>query len=146
MRLRRQIFRSSSTLLAPSPARGILVARTFPVLIYADLLTVRRSPGPPLLERSAASILYSAGVLLAIGVPEEWQTRQLVWEASWLAKVSNGVISPSEALKFGSSNLLLMLGLDSSDRAFVAWEKDPMEFGSRVVARSTPQGQVELLQ
>ena len=39
--------------------------------------TRRASPGPPWVEKTAPSILFSAGVKLAIGVPEEWQTRQV---------------------------------------------------------------------
>jgi hypothetical protein len=122
--------------VSPAPSDSVV-----PVLIQPRL----RNPGPPLRELNAANILHNAGVLLSLGVPEEWQSRTLLWEAAWAMKTSHGEVSHVEAISWLSTNLEQALGIDEDvGLEFVAWERDPWEFGSRAVAASKA-GAVELL-
>ncbi|SGY68039.1 BQ5605_C004g02842 [Microbotryum silenes-dioicae] len=110
----------------------------------------RAVAGPPLSPQNAATILHLAGVRLGLGVPEEWQTRTLLWEAAWAQKTSSGHISRAEAIKWVSSNLEGMLELetagDGEHANWVAYERDPFEFGSRAIAISNTQwGHVEFV-
>ncbi|GAA5969186.1 hypothetical protein JCM21900_004720 [Sporobolomyces salmonicolor] len=112
----------------------------------------RALPGPPLTERAATTILHEAGVKLALGIPEEWMTRTLLFEAAWAQRLSRGRVSRAEAISWISTNLDDLLGgleehtssKGEDDKVeFVAFERDPFEFGSRMVAMSK-QGGVEL--
>ncbi|KAL8291602.1 hypothetical protein RQP46_001860 [Phenoliferia psychrophenolica] len=109
----------------------------------------RAVPGPPLTKRNAANILYNAGVLFGLGVPEEWQARTLLWEAAWASRDSNDEISRSAAIAWLTTNLESILDLPKPHELveFVAYERDPFEFGSRAVAASSGDGKtVELFE
>ncbi|CEQ43009.1 SPOSA6832_04872, partial [Sporobolomyces salmonicolor] len=112
----------------------------------------RALPGPPLTEHAATTILHEAGVKLALGIPEEWMTRTLLFEAAWAQRLSRGHVSRAEAISWISTNLDDLLGSleehassegEDDKVEFVAFERDPFEFGSRMVAMSK-QGGVEL--
>ncbi|GAA5872453.1 hypothetical protein JCM1840_006065 [Sporobolomyces johnsonii] len=113
----------------------------------------RALPGPPLTEHAATTVLHKAGVKLALGVPEEWMTRTLLFEAAWAQRLSRGEVSRADAISWISTNLDDLLGGldntasshdDDDDKVeFVAFERNPFEFGSRMVAISK-RGGVEL--
>ncbi|GAA5986559.1 hypothetical protein JCM5350_001371 [Sporobolomyces pararoseus] len=103
----------------------------------------RALPGPPLTRDSHTTVLHRAGVKLALGLPEEWQTRTLLFEAAWAQRLSRAEVSRKQAIAWISTNFEDMLGLESNDNEFVAFERDPFEFGSRMVAKSK-NGGVEL--
>lgn len=135
-------------LLAAELAAAQIAVVLSPVRAYPGSFDSRRSsPGPPLVEKSAAVILYSAGVTIGFGSAEEWEPRLLLLEAAWVSKNSNGAIGRREAIEFVSSNLEAMFEIESTsqDIEFVAFAGDPFEFGSRMVAMSS-RGQIELME
>ncbi|GAA5942389.1 uncharacterized protein JCM15063_006228 [Sporobolomyces koalae] len=103
----------------------------------------RALPGPPLTRDTHTTVLHRAGVKVALGLPEEWQTRTLLFEAAWAQRLSRDEISRKEAIEFISSNFEDMFGINHDEHDFVAFERDPFEFGSRMVAQSQ-KGGVEL--
>ncbi|GAA5854825.1 hypothetical protein JCM8547_004085 [Rhodosporidiobolus lusitaniae] len=119
-----------------------------PVRAFPETWDERRGlPGPPLTRATAVEMLHEAGVKLALGVQEEYQVRGLLWEAAWAQKLTEGRISRKEAVEFVSTNLEEMFRIDTEQAGkveFVAFERDPFEFGSRLVAASTADGRVKL--
>ncbi|GAA5909922.1 hypothetical protein JCM8208_000990 [Rhodotorula glutinis] len=104
----------------------------------------RALPGPPLTLDTPQTVLHRAGVTLAIGTDEEWMPRSVVQEAAWAQKLSRGQVSRKEAVAWVSTNFDELFGLedegvDDEDAKidFVAFERDPFEFGARVVAVSS---------
>lgn len=85
----------------------------------------RRAPsGAPLSNVSSVGALAAAGVKTALGVPEEWQVRTLLWEAAWAVRNSNGKLGRKDAVAMLSSNVEQMFGLTSKGKkaVFVAHE------------------------
>lgn len=84
----------------------------------------RALAGPPLTEFNPATALEKAGVKVGLGVPEEWQARQLLWEAAWAQKDSGGEVDRRTAVGWVSSNLEEILGLSKPHKLaeFVAYE------------------------
>lgn len=80
--------------------------------------------GPPLTQRHSIHILQNAGVLVGLGVPEEWQTKTILWEAAWAKLNSNGELSRLDAIAWVSTNLENMFGLEKENERveFVAYE------------------------
>lgn len=136
-------FRSSSVLLARSQNRGTNVERehTSSLAGAPSHPHFCSTPGPPLTKRNAANILHNAGVVVGFGVrrwssldrasltfslqvPEEWQARNLLWEAAWAARDSNGEVSRADAVAWLSSNLEQILDLPFAHEfeEFVAYE------------------------
>ncbi|TNY18704.1 carbohydrate esterase family 9 protein [Rhodotorula diobovata] len=103
----------------------------------------RRSlPGPPLTPDTAQTVLHRAGVVVALGSEEEWMPRSVVQEAAWAQRLSRGEVSRRDAVAWVSTNLVELFGLDDEREEdakvdFAAFERDPFEFGSRVVAVSS---------
>ncbi|BGP37577.1 hypothetical protein JCM10449v2_001494 [Rhodotorula kratochvilovae] len=101
----------------------------------------RRSlPGPPLTRDTALSALHRAGVRVALGTEEEWMPRTALWEAGWAWRLAGGEVERGEAVAWVSSNLEELFGLEREEGdkvEFAAFERDPLEFGSRVVAVSS---------
>ena len=84
----------------------------------------RALAGPPLTQYNPATALEKAGVKVGLGVPEEWQARQLLWEAAWAQKDSGGEVDRQTAVGWVSSNLEHILGLSKPHKLaeFVAYE------------------------
>ncbi|KAI8970441.1 hypothetical protein BDF20DRAFT_891289 [Mycotypha africana] len=103
--------------------------------------------GAPLTNGTAAHILHSYGVKLAIGVSDDGWARNLAWDAGWLAATSppahaNLAISEQEALKFITTNLQDIFGLATDRKGqsslsikndFVVWSGSPFDFKSRPI-------------
>ncbi|GAA6052454.1 hypothetical protein JCM3770_001121 [Rhodotorula araucariae] len=111
-------------------------ARSFPATWDAR----RALPGPPLTRDTALAVLHRAGVRVALGSDEEWMPRTALWEAGWAWRLAGGEFARKEAVAWVSSALEELFGLEreEGDRVeFAAFERDPLEFGSRVVAVSS---------
>lgn len=79
--------------------------------------------GLPLTQQSALVVLEEAGVLVAIGVPEEWQIRHLLWEAAWQATNAGGKITRKQAVDWISRNFAKMFNVEISlDADFIAYK------------------------
>lgn len=147
-------------------AANIAVILTSPRAFPTTWDRRRGLPGPPLTPDTPAVVLHKAGVRVAFGIEEEWQARLVMWEAAWAQKLSRGHISREEAVAWISTNFDEMFGLEQEKDGkvdFVAFEvrklpfrllvqltnlltrqRDPFEFGSRVVATSAGS-QVKIL-
>ncbi|KZV62706.1 carbohydrate esterase family 9 protein, partial [Peniophora sp. CONT] len=67
-------------------------------------------PGPPLSEKGQVEALRDAGVKVAIGALESWDSRNARFDIAWAALESGGRINKSEALALASTDLDLLLG------------------------------------
>ncbi|GAA6033304.1 hypothetical protein JCM8097_006683 [Rhodosporidiobolus ruineniae] len=142
-------------LVAPAlAAANIGVILSPPRSLPSEWDTRRGLPGPPLTREGPVEALHEAGVKVAIGFEEEYQARALLWEAAWAQRLTDGRVSRREAIEWVSSNLEELLGFGAGEERlekgeeeggeWVAFERDPFEFGSRVVAASTADHRVKL--
>jgi hypothetical protein len=147
-------------------AANIAVILTSPRAFPTTWDRRRSLPGPPLTLDTPSVVLHKAGVRVAFGIEEEWQARLVMWEVAWAQKLSRGSVTRAEAVAWVSTNFDEMFGLERAKYGkidFVAFEvrtpapahfarfpdahprqRDPFEFGSRVVAASAG-AQVKIL-
>lgn len=145
---------AESHLLAPELAAANVPVVLAPLQAYGESWDQRRSlTGAPLTNGTAVDVLYAAGVQVAIGTSEDWQTRDLGLMAG-IAHINSGccndpdckcTISEKEALNMVGSNIYAMLGLskEHSDE-FVVYEGNPLEINSRVRAIADGRGEVSV--
>ena len=119
------------------------------MLTYAETWDQRRSlTGAPLTNGTAIDVLHAAGVKVAIGTKEDWETRNLYLSAGIAYANGGGKINETEALAFVSSNIHDMLGLKSKQGGymdeFVVFEGSPLEIDGRVRAVADGRGSVTL--
>lgn len=136
---------AESWMLASALAEAHVGVVLAPFLAYSETWDQRRSlTGAPLTNGTAIDILHAAGVKVAIGTSEDWQTRNLYLGAGIAYTNGNGKINEIEALAFVSSNVYDMLGLkeprDEVVREFVVFEGSPLEIDSRVSAVADGRG------
>jgi imidazolonepropionase-like amidohydrolase len=108
-----------------------------PMLPHAQSWDQRRSlMGAPLTNGTTLDALLDAGVLVALGADEVWQTRELGLLAGIAWKNGEGRLSEGEALGLVSRNIYDMLGMKSkgANDDWVVWEGSPLETGGRVRA------------
>ncbi|KAI2634617.1 amidohydrolase [Xylaria nigripes] len=127
-------------------------------VVLSPLLSFRKSwdqgralTGAPLTNGTAIDRLVDAGVLVAIGIEEDWLIRDMGLLAGIAYKNSNGKIDESQALNLVGANVYKMLGLESSEisgefEEFVVFEGNPLEIGSRVRAVGNGLGKVEIFE
>lgn len=117
---------------------GVVLAPAFP---YAVEWEQRRSlSGAPLTNGTAIDVLTRAGVKLALGTAEDWETRDLFLMAGIARANSGGYINNTEALALVSSNIFDMLGLkddatkkrDSPLEHIAIFEGDPLTIQSQL--------------
>ncbi|KAK4547193.1 hypothetical protein LTR36_001414 [Oleoguttula mirabilis] len=140
---------AESHLLAPELAAANVSVVLAPLLAYGVSWDQRRSlTGAPLTNGTAIGILHAAGVKVAIGTSEDWETRDLALYAGIAHVNSGGKISESEALKMVSSNIYEMLGLKEKYVAgpgdFVVYDGNPLQIDSRVRAVADGRGVVSV--
>jgi hypothetical protein len=91
--------------------------------------------------------------LVGLGINEEWMARNTRNDAAWAYANSPHTFSKKEALDLVSSNLEILLGLESREfssagdhrKGWVAWEGDWTTFEGRVRAvRAEGGGPVDL--
>ncbi|ORX38692.1 hypothetical protein BD324DRAFT_621954 [Kockovaella imperatae] len=122
---------------------GVVVApsRSFP----ATWDQRRIMPGLPITNHSLASYLASKGVVVGLGSREEWETRNIRFEAGWQYANYHHVFSRQDAIDLVSANLEELLGLndrqdvhkadeDIGSESWVAYEGDMLSFEGRVRA------------
>ncbi|KAL1590809.1 hypothetical protein WHR41_00429 [Cladosporium halotolerans] len=136
-------------LLAPELAAAnvsIVLAPPFP---YAESWDQRRSlTGAPLTNGTAIDVLLEAGVNLALGTAEDWQTRDLYLFAGIAHANGGGKINEKEALGLVSGNVYEMLGLEGLKGdwrdEWVVSEGHPLQIPSRIVAVADGNGEVDV--
>ncbi|KAI1114027.1 amidohydrolase [Nemania sp. NC0429] len=121
-----------------------------PLLSYRTSWTQRRAlTGAPLTNGTAVDRLLEAGVLVAIGLEEDWVVRDLGLLAGIAYKNGGGKIDESQALDLVGANVFKLLGLGKSElgnvaNEFVVFEGSPLEVGSRVRAVGAGLGEVKV--
>ena len=140
---------AESHILANELAKAVVSVVLAPMLPYAESWDQRRSlTGAPLTNGTAIDVLHAAGVKVAIGTDEDWETRDLYLSAGIAHANGGGKISEKEALAFVSSNIYDMLGLktdqDRGTEEFVVFEGSPLEIDGRVRAVADGRGKVTL--
>ncbi|KAL0056647.1 hypothetical protein AAF712_016747 [Marasmius tenuissimus] len=117
---------------------GVIVApvRPFP----ASWQQLRILPGPPLSDKTAVETLIQHNITVAISsaaTEESWATRNLRWDAGWVALDSQDRISTADALELASTKVEELVGLevDDDDRDLVATKGgELLEFEGKVTA------------
>lgn len=128
---------AESHLVAPELAASNISVVLAPLLPYAQTWDQRRVlTGAPLTNGTAIDVLLGAGVKVAIGVDEIWETRELGWMAGWAYKNGKGRLTRKGALDLVGGNIydMLRLKLPEYEREWVVWEGDPLETGCRMRA------------
>lgn len=123
---------------------GVVLA---PLLSWAQSWDQRRAlMGAPLHNGTAINVLLNAGVKVAIGVDEAWETRDLGLAAGIALKNSEGRLTEQNALDLVSTNFYDFLGLEMPDAGteFVVYEGSPLEIGGRVVAIADGSGETRV--
>ncbi|KAI1158588.1 amidohydrolase [Nemania serpens] len=121
-----------------------------PLLSFRKSWNERRAlTGAPLTNGTAIDHLVEAGVLVAIGLEEDWVVRDLGLLAGIAYKNGGDKINESQALDLVGANVYKMLGLDESEIGnvvdeFVVFEGSPLDVGSRVRAVGTGLGEVKV--
>lgn len=128
---------AESHLVAKELAAANVSVILAPLLAYGVSWDQRRSlTGAPLTNGTAIDALHAAGVKVAIGTSEDWETRDLALYAGVAHANSGGKISENEALAMVSTNIYEMLGLtekySASTRQFVVYDGHPLQIDSRV--------------
>lgn len=136
---------AESWMLASALAEAHVGIVLVPFLAYSETWDQRRSlTGAPMTNGTAIDVLHAAGVRVAIGTSEDWQTRNLYLSAGIAYTNGDGDISEKDALAFVSSNIYDMLGLkeprDEVLREFVVFEGSPLQIDSRVRAVADGRG------
>nr|POE88247.1 hypothetical protein CFP56_11476 [Quercus suber] len=130
---------AESHLLAPELAAANVSVVLAPLLAYSDSWDQRRSlTGVPLTNGTAVDVLFTAGVKVAIGSKEDWETRDLGLYAGIAHANSRGMISEADALAMVSTNVYEMLDLTSKvadiREEFAVYEGHPLKISGRVRA------------
>ncbi|KAG5639405.1 hypothetical protein H0H81_002937 [Sphagnurus paluster] len=103
-------------------------------------------PGAPLTEQNAVAVLTANNVTVGLGVEEAWAARNLRFDVGWSALQTNGQLSKSEALALASTNLEILLGLNTENSDLVATQGgDLISFEGKVISVVSPgRGVVDL--
>ncbi|WVR07370.1 hypothetical protein IAU60_004411 [Kwoniella sp. DSM 27419] len=130
---------------------GVVVA---PVRSYPGEWDSRRIvPSVPLSNHTLPSYLAVHGVTVGLGILEEWQARNTMYEAAWVyANSPPGVFSKRDTLDLVGKNLERLLGLDDGSdkleresRGWVAHQGDVFALGGKVLAvRGVGRAEVDL--
>ncbi|KAH9474485.1 hypothetical protein JR316_0012944 [Psilocybe cubensis] len=102
-------------------------------------------PGPPLTMDNSISVLRRNNVTVAIGVVEQWSSRNIRFDLAWAALDSG--LSFREAIALASTNLERLLGVTSHDSDLVAVRgKTILDFEGKVAGIISPgRGVVDLI-
>ncbi|KID74998.1 uncharacterized protein G6M90_00g055900 [Metarhizium brunneum] len=108
----------------------------------------RALSGAPLTNGTAADWLVTAGVTVAVGLPEDWYVRDLGFEAGTAYRNGNGRFTEKSALDLVSRNIYKILGVrvdeDEDKGHFMISEGSPLEIGSRIRAVAAGNGRVSV--
>lgn len=110
--------------------------------------------GAPLTNGTAAHVLHSHGVKIAVGISDPGLARNLAWDAGWLAATSpsstdleGGAISEIQAIQFVTNNIRDIYGLGDSlqDNDFIVYSGNPFDVQSRIVFVNSEQDGLKTL-
>lgn len=117
-----------------------------PLQSYRTSWDQRRAlTGAPLTNGTAVDVLVRAGVVVAIGLEEDWVVRDMGLLAGIAHRNGEGRLSEREAWELVSGNVYKMLGLSDKDEKevkdeskvadeFLVFEGSPLEIGGKIRA------------
>ncbi|SPO02928.1 uncharacterized protein DNG_05606 [Cephalotrichum gorgonifer] len=109
---------------------GVVLA---PLLSYGTSWEERRAlTGAPLTNGTAVDALVAAGVVVGIGLYEDWVIRDLALHAGIALRNGGGKVTDEEALEMISGNLYKILGVEEPEGEFLVFEGNPLEITGRV--------------
>ncbi|KAH8915261.1 hypothetical protein BT69DRAFT_904580 [Atractiella rhizophila] len=117
---------------------GVIITQARPYPLEWD--GMRSLDGPPLSPTSLPVYLADHNVSIALGVTDEDQPIQLLWESVWQHRLSGGRVTTEEAIGWVAGGIERLLGLElptfsvGERSEFIAISGDVLDFGSRVVA------------
>jgi imidazolonepropionase-like amidohydrolase len=140
---------AESHLLADELAAANISVVLAPLLPYSETWDQRRSlTGAPMTNGTTIDVLHAAGVQVAIGTEEDWETRDLYLSAGIAYANGGGKFSERDALAFVSSNIYDMLGIkdkkSDGTNEFVVFEGNPLEINGRIRAVADGNGSISL--
>lgn len=110
--------------------------------------TRRALVGAPLDDGTVVDRLVAAGVVVGLGLPEEWLVRDMAFEAGTAWRNGGSKISPRAALDIVSTNVYTILGVEEpkehAGAHFVVSEGDPLDIGARMKAVGAGRGKVSV--
>ncbi|KAL1901025.1 hypothetical protein Sste5346_002090 [Sporothrix stenoceras] len=123
---------AESHLVADALAAAKVSVVLAPLNSYSTSWEQRRAlTGAPLTNGTAVDVLVDAGVVVGIGLEEDWILRDLGLLAGIAYHNGGGRLSEKAALALVSSNIDSLLGL-KKDSSFVVHEGSPLDINSRV--------------
>lgn len=129
-----------------SAKAGVILA---PLQSYATTWDQRRAlTGAPLTNGTAVDALLDAGVVVGIGLEEDWVLRDLGLLAGIAYSNGGGRLSEKGALDLVSTNIYKILGVEESSGAqshFIIHEGNPLAINARVKAVGGGSGKLMLL-
>ncbi|KAG5917792.1 hypothetical protein E4U53_004156, partial [Claviceps sorghi] len=125
---------------------GVILTPLQPMPLFWDARRVLS--GAPLTNGTTADRLVTAGVTVAIGLPQDWAIRHLAFEAGTAYRNGDGRFTEQSALDLVSRNIYKILGVDlaedDSKGHFIVSEGSPLRIGSRMRAVGSGRGVVSL--
>ena len=118
-----------------------------PLQTHAKTWDKRRTlSGAPLTNGTEADWLVTAGVTVAIGLPEDWYVRDLGFEAGRAYRNGNGRFTEESALAMVSDNVykVLRVPVPEDNGHFIVSEGSPLEIGSKIRAVGGGLGRVSV--
>ena len=142
---------AESHILAKELARADIGVVLAPLLPYSTSWEQRHSlTGAPLTNGTAVDALLDAGVVVAIGLYEDWVVRDLALFAGIAYRNGEGRLSERAALDLISANVYKVLGIEepkgTGTSDFVVFEGNPLEIGSRIKAVGGGSGSVDVME
>lgn len=103
--------------------------------------------GPPLTRETTLSTLLRAGVKVGLKIEEAWMASNLLWDATRAALETNGLVRKEQVVELVSGGIDDVLGIKNKgkegekwEEEFVVYDRDPFEYGAKVVAVHSRRG------
>lgn len=124
--------------LAKRDVGVLLIPQTWP-RTFDEL---RGLPGPPLTLETTLSALLKAGVRVALKIEEPSQASSLLWDATRAALDTDGLIDTHHILHLISTGVddVLHIKGDKEHDEFVVYDRDPFQYGAKVLALHSHRG------
>ncbi|KAK3896754.1 hypothetical protein C8A05DRAFT_39699 [Staphylotrichum tortipilum] len=136
---------AESHLLARELAAANVSVVLSPAFSYGVSWDQRRAlTGAPLTDGTGVDKLLREGVVVGLGIGEDWMVVEMGLMAGVVWRNSGGRVGEREALGLVGGNIWKMLGVREKGGHFVVWEGSPLEVGGRVRGVGGGRGWVDV--
>ncbi|SNX87424.1 uncharacterized protein MEPE_06134 [Melanopsichium pennsylvanicum] len=109
---------------------------------------IRGLSAPPLTKETTLSSLLKAGVRVGLKIEEAWMASNLLWDATRAALETDGLMDKEQVLELITSGIDNILHIkdsngtleDKDQQEFVVYDRDPFEYGAKVLAIHSRRG------